>query len=73
MEITVGNYSSDARLVEAVVRYQEIINDHAYSAQVNVWVPNVDSRAEIRKMAREESHKFLLRALSAHSAASQSQ
>jgi len=73
MEITIGKYRPDAELVEAVVRYNEIIEGHGFSAQVNVWVPNVDSLAEVRRLATEAAHNFLQRALSAHSALGHSQ
>lgn len=72
MEITlIGIGASDNDLLEVTVLYRETIDDHGYSARVNVWVPNVDSRAQIQRAAIEEAQKFLQRALSAHSAADQ--
>lgn len=67
MEININNYHPGDELVEAIVRYHEIINGHGYSAQLSVWVPNLDSRSEIRRLAAEEAKKFLERALLAHS------
>ncbi len=67
MQITINNYNQDDKMVQATVSYYELIDGHGYSAQISVWVPNVDSRSEIRKLANEEAKKFLERAILAHS------
>lgn len=72
MEITVGNSTTDD-LIEVTVHYNEMIDDYRYSAKVNVWVKNTDSRAKVRELASEAAHKFLQRALSAHRASDQPQ
>lgn len=67
MNITIGNSNPDDELISVRVSYYEIINDRGHSADVVVWVRNVDSRDELRSLAKAEAVKFLQLALSAHS------
>ena len=66
MDIKIGDEPVDGK-VHISIRYDEMIDDLGYSAQVDVWVPASDSISEIHERAYEEAKKFLQRALSAHS------
>lgn len=47
------------------VDFEEEIDGQPYRAFVNVWVPDVDSRSELDKLAVREARKFLWRFLTA--------
>lgn len=68
MKVTINHYQPEEDLVEVTVDYHQVINDRGHSARLYVWVPNVDSREELRRLASEEARKFLQLMLSAHSA-----
>lgn len=65
MEIEVFGKPIDG-MREITVTYHETIDDFGYSARINVWVADHDSRAELENRAREAAKTFLKRALLAH-------
>ncbi|RFA24422.1 hypothetical protein CAI21_21605 [Alkalilimnicola ehrlichii] len=66
MEITVGDQSRDG-LLQVKVAYYEQYAGKGWSAELNVWAPDSDSRAEIEQAARDAAEDFLRRMLAAHS------
>jgi len=65
MEITIGP-SHPEGMVPVTVDYYEQIDDLGYSARVEVFVPDSDSRSEIRATAMVAARDFLERAIAAH-------
>lgn len=66
MEIRYDPDVSDNNKILVRVDYYEEIDGLGYSGTIEIWVPNVDSQAETKKLALQEAKAFLQRALSAH-------
>ena len=66
MKITIGGTANNG-MIEVRVTYYEQVDGLGQSGDVLVWVPDHDSRAEIKKSARIAAAAFLTRALQAHS------
>lgn len=64
MQTLVGLVTEDGMVLSDVI-FAEKINGHDFQAHVNVWIPDLDSRAELDKLAVAEARRFLERILSA--------
>ena len=59
MEITFDDRLILKGKLQVRVKFAEMIDDHYYSADVGVWVPETDSWEKTRAMAIDEAKKFL--------------
>ena len=59
MEITFENRLVLKGKLQVRVKFAEMIDDHYYSADVGVWVPESDSWETTKFMAIDEAKKFL--------------
>jgi hypothetical protein len=64
MQTLVGLTSEDGKVLMNV-DFEDEVDGHTHKAFLNVWVPDLDSRAELDKLAVAEARRFLERILSA--------
>jgi hypothetical protein len=64
MEINASNFEVDG-MIEIPVNFYEEIDGYGWSAKVNVWVKNNDSRAITRRESLEKSKMFIEKMLNA--------